>query len=222
MSRTPQLSIRPYRDCHAARDTDSASLSSSSSPSRYSLGLVTSTSAAQTGETGKPWSPRSGADGPHPRNRRVLRRAVPPGRLPGRAARRIRPAGGGSHLAATVDQLRAQAGDAILLATGDSIGGTAPEAALLGDRPTIEFFNRLGVDGAGIGRRELDKGADHIRSLVKPGCRTEEECRVDPPLPPFRGAAFPFLASNVIPSHDSPPRSPSPSNGGRRACRSWP
>ena len=120
----------------------------------------------------------------------------------------VRPAGGGAHLAATVSKLRDQAGDALLLATGDSIGGTAPEAALLGDRPTIEFFNRLGVDGAGVGRRELEKGADHIRTLVKPGCHSEQDCRVDPPLPPFRGAAFPFLASNVIPSPSAAPTFP--------------
>lgn len=120
----------------------------------------------------------------------------------------VRPAGGGPHLATTVAKLRAQADDALLLATGDSIGGTTPEAALLGDRPTIEFFNRLGVDGAGVGRRELEKGADHFRTLVKPGCRTETDCRVDPPLPPFRGAAFPFLASNVIPSSDAAPTFP--------------
>ena len=120
----------------------------------------------------------------------------------------VRPAGGGAHLAATLSKLRAQSDDALLLATGDSIGGTAPEAALLGDRPTIEFFNRLGVDGAGVGRRELQKGADHVRNLVKPGCTTEKDCRVDPPLPPFRGAAFPFLASNVIPSPDAAPTFP--------------
>src|SRR5690606_14867588 len=73
---------------------------------------------------------------------------------------------------------------------------------------TIEFFNRIGVDGAGVGRRELEKGADHVRSLVAPGCVTEQDCRVDPPLPPFRGAAFPFLASNVIPSPESAPTFP--------------
>ena len=120
----------------------------------------------------------------------------------------VRDAGGGAHLAATVGKLRAQADDALLLATGDSIGGTTPEAALLGDRPTIEFFNRLGVDGAGVGRRELEKGADHIRSLVRPECRTEQDCRVDPPLPPFHGAAFPFLVSNAIPSPDGAPTFP--------------
>lgn len=170
------------------------------------------TATAQTGETSKPWSPAAEAQ---------TVRILGIGEFSGALSRpvgfqgelrdgsgNVRPAGGGPHLAATVDKLRAQAGDALLLATGDSIGGTAPESALLGDRPTIEFFNRLGVDGAGIGRRELDKGAEHISSLVKPGCQTEQECRIDPPLPPFRGAAFPFLASNVIPSHDSAPTFP--------------
>ena len=168
--------------------------------------------AAQTSATSKPWSPSAETE---------TVRILGIGEFSGALSRpvgfqgelrdgsgNVRPAGGGPHLATTVEKLRAQAGDALLLATGDSIGGTAPEAALLGDRPTIEFFNRLGVDGAGIGRRELDKGADHIRSLVKPSCHTEQECRVDPPLPPFRGAAFPFIASNVIPSHDSAPTFP--------------
>lgn len=167
---------------------------------------------AQTGATSKPWSPSTQTQSV---------RILGIGEFSGAISRpvgfqgelrdgsgNVRPAGGGPHLATTVDKLRAQAGDALLLATGDSIGGTAPEAALLGDRPTIEFFNQIGVDGAGIGRRELDKGAEHIQSLVKPSCHTEQECRVDPPLPPFRGAAFPFLASNVIPSHDAAPTFP--------------
>ncbi|WP_238529207.1 bifunctional metallophosphatase/5'-nucleotidase [Dietzia alimentaria] len=172
------------------------------------LTLVTAPrGAAQTGETGRPWSP--------PAETKTVR-ILGIGEFSGALARpvgfqgelrdgsgNVRPAGGGPHLAATIEKLRAQSNDSLLLATGDSIGGTAPETALLGDRPTIEFFNRLGVSGAGIGRRELEKGADHVRSLVRPSCRTEQECRVDPPLPPFRGAAFPFLASNVIPSPDA-------------------
>lgn len=167
---------------------------------------------AQTGETGRPWSPAT-----ETQSVRILgigefsgalsRPAGFQGELRD-ASGNVRPAGGGPHLAATVQKLREQSGDALLLATGDSIGGTTPEAALLGDRPTIEFFNRLGVNGAGVGRRELEKGADHVRSLVKPPCQTEQDCRVDPPLPPFRGAAFPLLASNVIPSHDSAPTFP--------------
>lgn len=182
------------------------------------VGILTLTLAtpagaqAQTGETGRPWSPAAET---------TSVRVLGIGEFSGALSRpvgfqgelrdgsgNVRPAGGGPHLAATVEKLRAQSGDALLLATGDSIGGTAPEAALLGDRPTIEFFNRLGVNGAGIGRRELEKGAEHVRSLVRPSCTTEQECRVDPPLPPFRGAAFPFLASNVIPSPDAAPTFP--------------
>lgn len=167
---------------------------------------------AQTGQTSTPWSPATETQSV---------RILGIGEFSGALSRpvgfqgelrdgsgNVRPAGGGPHLAATVDKLRAQTEDSLLLATGDSIGGTAPEAALLGDRPTIEFFNRIGVNGAGVGRRELEKGADHVRSLVKPGCVTEQDCRVDPPLPAFRGAAFPFLATNVIPSHDSAPTFP--------------
>lgn len=120
----------------------------------------------------------------------------------------VRDAGGGPHLAATIGKLRDQADETLLLATGDSIGGTSPEAALLDDRPTIEFFNRLGVDGAAVGRRELAKGSDHLRSLVRPECRDRDDCRFDPPLPPFHGAAFPFLASNVIPSPGAAPTFP--------------
>ncbi|MGF0225880.1 bifunctional metallophosphatase/5'-nucleotidase [Dietzia natronolimnaea] len=173
---------------------------------------ATPLAGARTGESGRPWTPSEETQSV---------RILGIGEFSGALTRpvgfqgqlrdgsgNVRPAGGGAHLAATVGKLRDQAGDAMLLATGDSIGGTAPEAALLGDRPTIEFFNRLGVDGAGVGRRELEKGADHVRSLVRPGCRTEQDCRVDPPLPPFRGAAFPFLASNVVPSPDAAPTFP--------------
>lgn len=120
----------------------------------------------------------------------------------------VRPAGGGAHLAATIGKLRDQADNSLLLATGDAIGGTTPEAALLDDRPTVQFFNRLGVDGVGVGKRELEKGGTHLRSLVTPGCRTDEDCRTDPPLPPFHGAAFPFLATNAVPSPDAAPTFP--------------
>lgn len=176
------------------------------------LSLVTPVASARSGEPSWPWDPAVETQ---------TVRILGIGEFSGALSRpvgfqgelrdgsgNVRPAGGGAHLAATVSKLRAQSHDALLLATGDSIGGTAPEAALLGDRPTVEFFNRIGVDGAGVGRRELQKGADHIRDLVKPGCTTEEDCRVDPPLPPFRGAAFPFLASNVIPSSDAAPTFP--------------
>lgn len=171
-----------------------------------------SDTSGATNETSKPWTPSAETQ---------TVRILGIGEFSGALARpvgfqgelrdasgNVRPAGGGPHLATTVAKLRAQAGDALLLATGDSIGGTAPETALLDDRPTIEFFNHIGVDGAGIGRRELNKGAEHVTSLVKPSCQTEQECRVDPPLPPFREAAFPFVASNVIPSYDSAPTFP--------------
>ena len=59
-----------------------------------------------------------------------------------------------------------------------------------------------------MGVRELEKGADHVRALVRPGCVTDEDCRVDPPLPPFRGAAFPLLASNAVPAPDAAPTFP--------------
>ena len=167
---------------------------------------------AQTGESSRPWSQVA-----ETQSVRVLGIGEFSGALSRPAgfqgelrdgSGNVQPAGGGPHLASTVAKLRAQAGSALLLATGDSIGGTAPETALLDDRPTIEYFNRLGVDGAGVGPRELEKGAEHVRSLVRPECRTEQDCRVDPPLPPFRGAAFPFLASNVVPSQDAAPTFP--------------
>ena len=175
--------------------------------------LVTAPPAdAQTGETSRPWSPAAETQSV---------RILGIGEFTGAVSRplgfqgelrdgsgNVQPVGGGPHLASTVAKLRAQAGGALLLATGDSIGGTAPETALLDDRPTIEFFNRIGVDGAGVGPRELEKGAEHIRALVRPECRTEQDCRMDPPLPPFRGAAFPFLASNVVPSPDAAPTFP--------------
>lgn len=169
-------------------------------------------SAAQTGETSTPWSPSG-----QTQNVRILGIGEFSGALDRPvgfqgelrdSSGNVRPAGGGAHLASTLSKLRDQADSSLLLATGDSIGGTAPEAALLGDRPTIEFFNRLGVDGAAVGRRELEKGADHVRSLVRPECQSDQDCRVDPPLPPFHGAAFPFLASNVIPSPSAAPTFP--------------
>ena len=101
-----------------------------------------------------------------------------------------------------VDQLRAQAGDAILLATGDSIGGTTPEPRYWEppDHRVLQPPRR--------GRRrnratELDKGADHISSLVKPGCRTERNAGSTLTAPVPRGGV-PVPGLQRHPLHDSP------------------
>lgn len=120
----------------------------------------------------------------------------------------VQPAGGGPHLAATIDKLRAQADGSLLLTTGDSIGGTGPENAMLGDRPTVEFLDRLGVDASAVGERDLERGTGYLSSLVDPGCRTPDQCPTDPPLAPFRGATFPLVASNAEPAPGAAPTLP--------------
>src|SRR5699024_2761170 len=114
----------------------------------------------------------------HPGDRRVRGGARAAGRIPGRTARR----------------LRQRPPRRRWRPSGDH-GGQAPGPG-----------RELGP--VGHRRRELAKGADHIRSLVRPECDTAPDCRFDPPLPPFHGAAFPFIASNVIPSPDAAPTFP--------------
>ncbi len=118
------------------------------------------------------------------------------------------PAGGVEYLATHVRNLRAENRNTVFASAGDLIGATPLLSALFHDEPTIEAFNKLGLDYNGVGNHEFDEGIDELLRMqygnhrgrgYRParwdGCHPVDGCGDGDP---FRGAKFDFLAANVV------------------------
>ena len=112
------------------------------------------------------------------------------------AAARV-PAGGVAHLATAAKTLRAGQSHSVTLSAGDMIGGSPLVSALFLDEPAIEAMELVGVDYNAVGNHEFDKGTAELVRMQRGGCEkhtSRQPCAVAP----FDGAAFGFLAANVL------------------------
>jgi len=109
------------------------------------------------------------------------------------------PVGGSEYLSATVKRLRAQnlfSTDRVMtVAAGDNIGASPLISAAFHDEPAIEIENALGLDLTSVGNHEFDEGVTELKRIQNGGCHPTDGC-VDGD--PYGGAAFPFLAANVV------------------------
>jgi 5'-nucleotidase len=109
------------------------------------------------------------------------------------------PVGGAEYLSATVKRLRAQylpVKDRVLtVAAGDNIGASPLISAAFHDEPTIEIENALGLDLTSVGNHEFDEGIAELLRIQDGGCHPTDGCQDGDP---YGGAAFPFLAANVV------------------------
>jgi 2',3'-cyclic-nucleotide 2'-phosphodiesterase (5'-nucleotidase family) len=102
--------------------------------------------------------------------------------------------GGAAFLKPWFDAYRREAKDgSITIAGGDSVGATPPISSQFGDKPTIEFMNRMGFDADGLGNHNFDKGQEYLRNTLVPL------------------ADFDFVSSNVVDSRGRTPAEWSPS-----------
>ena len=117
------------------------------------------------------------------------------------------PAGGTEYLATHVNALRATNPNTVFVSAGDMIGATPLLSALFHDEPSIEAFNIMGLDYAGVGNHEFDEGVDELLRIAY-GDRTVDDyvpARPDGCHPvdgcgdgdPYNGADFQYLAANV-------------------------
>ncbi|MEH3034012.1 MAG: 5'-nucleotidase C-terminal domain-containing protein [Aeromicrobium erythreum] len=83
--------------------------------------------------------------------------------------------------AGTVEQLRAEAGDAdtLLVSAGDNVSASLFPSAVQGDVPTIDVLNALDLGASAAGNHEFDKGYDDLVGRIQPK------------------ADFPILGANV-------------------------
>lgn len=104
--------------------------------------------------------------------------------------------GGAEYLAATLDRLRAQAGDrSLTVAAGDLIGGSTFLSGLFHDEPTVESMEALGLDVTSVGNHEFDEGTTELLRMQYGGCHPDAGCYF--PGEPYDGAEFDWLAANV-------------------------
>ena len=116
-------------------------------------------------------------------------------RLPDPKTGEIKPqaAGGAAYLATVLDGLRAQRPNSVFVAAGDLMGASPQLSALLSDEPTLSALNAMGLDASSLGNHDLDAG---LTELLR---KTRGECAPSGCVwPEFRGAAFPYLAVNML------------------------
>jgi 2',3'-cyclic-nucleotide 2'-phosphodiesterase (5'-nucleotidase family) len=111
-------------------------------------------------------------------------------------------AGGVAYLAANLAKARAGHRYSITAAAGDLIGASPLISAAFHDEPTIEAMNQLGLEVTSVGNHEFDEGATELLRMQNGPClpdgdgaNNQNSC---PEGHPFTGAAFHYLAANVV------------------------
>jgi len=132
---------------------------------------------------------------------------------PADPSRRLQVASGGAaHLAALIRERRAHVPNTLVVSAGDLVGASPLTSALFLDEPTIEVMNLIGLDVNVVGNHEFDKGRAALDRLVRGGCLPAvpqgvlESCAR--PRSVYPGAAFPFLAANVVDAEGRPIHAP--------------
>jgi len=107
-------------------------------------------------------------------------------------------------------------GATIRVHAGDMVGASPLISSWFHDEPAIEAANELEFDVGTLGNHEFDEGGDELLRLLRGGQRTGSEARkrdaagqlVDTSSPDYAGAAFPYVAANMIDRDGEPLLSP--------------
>jgi 5'-nucleotidase len=112
------------------------------------------------------------------------------------------PAGGAAYLATYLRDAERTNRNTLTVTAGDLIGASPLTSALFHDEPTIEAWNKIGLDISAVGNHEFDEGWIELKRMQRGGCHPVDGCfdGVDANSAPdgFAGADFPFLAANVV------------------------
>lgn len=106
-----------------------------------------------------------------------------------------KPVGGADYVIGHARKLRGEVAHSLFLSNGDMIGASALVSALFFDEPTIEVMNAAGLSLNTVGNHEFDDGKAELQRMQNGGCHPTQGCLDGDG---FAGAAFPFLAANVI------------------------
>lgn len=103
-------------------------------------------------------------------------------------------AGGAEYLATHVRALKQTNKNTLIVSAGDLIGASPLLSALFDDEPTIDVVSAMGMDMAGVGNHEFDRGAAELKRIDKGGCKPNVRCQNEI----WQGSPFPYIAANVI------------------------
>ncbi|RPI56208.1 MAG: bifunctional metallophosphatase/5'-nucleotidase [Acidobacteria bacterium] len=104
-------------------------------------------------------------------------------------------AGGAEYLSTHLAALAARNRNTLIVAAGDLIGASPLLSGMFHDEPAVEALNAMGVDVSSVGNHEFDNGWRELLRMQNGGCHPRDGCR---DLVPFSGAAYRYLAANVI------------------------
>lgn len=104
-----------------------------------------------------------------------------------------------------IKELRAQNPLNAVVSAGDMIGASPLTSALFKDEPTIEAMNRIDIDFNAVGNHEFDEGKTELLRMKQGGNHPADPYSglglpQDLKAGEFAGAAFDFLAANVVES----------------------
>jgi 5'-nucleotidase len=110
---------------------------------------------------------------------------------------------GVARFATRIKALKAQNPLHAVVSAGDMIGASPLTSALFHDEPTIEAFNRIGIDFNAVGNHEFDEGKEELLRMQYGGNHPMDTYSglglpADLHAGEFAGADFDFLAANVI------------------------
>jgi 5'-nucleotidase len=114
-------------------------------------------------------------------------------------------AGGAAYLAKAVKDRQALYGSRqATIFAGDNIGAAPLQNGLFHEEPIVLASNMMGVDFAGVGNHEFDKGATELLRIQNGGCHPDG-CNAAPYRLPngsttdtYPGASFKYLSANVV------------------------
>ena len=104
-------------------------------------------------------------------------------------------AGGAEYLATHLKNDVAGHPLALIVSAGDLIGASPLTSGLFHDEPTIEAMNAMNVSVSSVGNHEFDHGTLELLRMQNGGCHPVDGCRDGDR---FAGAAFQYLAANVV------------------------
>ncbi len=109
------------------------------------------------------------------------------------------PVGGAAYLAGGIAALKAGHPRSIVVAAGDLVGASPLDSGLFHDEPAIEALNRMGLEFSSVGNHEFDRGRAELLRKQNGGCYPDGTPGRDTCIDgPFTGAAFRYLAANVV------------------------
>ncbi len=104
------------------------------------------------------------------------------------------PTGGVSYLATHLAAARQAQPNTVVVSAGDLFGASASLSRIFHDEPTVEAMALVGLDLAGLGNHEFDRGLPELRRMAQGGCHLSDGCQDGTG---YQGASFSFLSTNV-------------------------